>query len=470
MKKITTLLLLGAAVLGLASCQDDDTPVLTNIVNPELNTLKVAAIDGTSEVVTFTWSAPRFFLDGSEASSSIGSYDYAGVSYQLQGDLVGNDFASASIFGSSVSKDYVDVSYEDVAKIMCDKYGMKRDDESHSSAIEFRLLAQFGNLDSMSVVSNSIIVPFVLTPNPPYEGPVPALYICDEAGYGELALYAWGDAEAFGGWPGMVAQVKANKAGKSYWKFQIPDANVNSVLNFIVNNNNQGQQMDLFAGPLKADTYVTIHADGTYSIDAQSPKIYIQSQLGWGEYALYAWGDTEVFGGWPGAQPTHTEMIDGEEWLVFEPNVDSKFSENYIINNNGNGSQFDLAQGQLLENDLFLRVKADGSFTASRGPIVNQPGQFTFYVNKDNSGWPEMAFYVWGDAGEICGGWPGAAPSGPLTINGRDYYYHTFTADVAVNVIINNNNNGSQCGDINGAADAIVFVYGDNSTSLETCF
>lgn len=469
MKNITKYLLLGASVLGLAACQDDETPALTGFENPQLNTLAVSAIDGTSEVVTFTWTEPRFFLEGSNASTSIGSYDYAGISYQLVGDMVGNDFASATVFGSAVSQSYVNIKYDDVAKIMCDKFGMKRDDDTHESAIEFRLMAQYGNLDSMTVVSNSIVVPFVLTPNPPYEGPVPALYICDEAGYGELALYAWGDEEAFGGWPGAQAQVKANKAGKTYWKFQIPDANVNSVLNFIVNNNGQGSQMDLFAGPLKEDTYVTITADG-YTIDTQSPKIYIQSQLGWGDYALYAWGDEEVCGGWPGVQPAETVTIGDEQWLVFDLKISNKLEENYIINNNGGGSQFDLVTAQKLENDLFIRVAADGSYKASRGPVQNQPGQFTFYVNKDLSGWPEMAFYVWGDAGEICGGWPGAAPSGPLTINGRQYYYHTFTADVPVNVIINNNNNGSQCGDINGATDQIIFVYGDGSTSSETCF
>lgn len=445
-------------------------PALESITNPQLNTLAVSAIDGTSQVVTFTWTAPAFFMDGDDYSTSVGSYDYAGISYSLEGDLVGNEFQTSTVFGSSVSRNYVNVNYEDIAKVMCDKYGMKRDDDSHSSSLEFRIVAQYGNLDSMSVVSNSIIVPFVLTPNPPYEGPVPALYICDEAGYGDIALYAWGDEEAFGGWPGVQGQIKTHKAGKTYWKFQIPDANVNSVLNFIVNNNGGGSQMDLFAGPLTADTYITIHSNGTYTLDTQYAKIYIQSQLGWGEYALYAWGDQEVFGGWPGAQPTHHEVINGEEWQVFEPKIAATLSENYIINNNGAGSQFDLAAGQLLESDLFLRVAADGSFTASRGPIQNKPGQFTFYVNKDQVGWDQMAFYVWGDLGEICGGWPGAAPSGPLTINGRDYFYHTFDADVAVNVILNNNNNGSQCGDINGAKDEIVFIYDDLSTSLEIGF
>lgn len=56
----------------------------------------------------------------------------------------------------------------------------------------------------------------------------------------------------------------------------------------------------------------------------------------WGEYAVYSWGnDEEVYGAWPGLVLT----ADDDGWYSFTVPVSRPI--NLIINNNGNGKQFD---------------------------------------------------------------------------------------------------------------------------------
>jgi hypothetical protein len=44
--------------------------------------------------------------------------------------------------------------------------------------------------------------------------------------------------------------------------------------------------------------------------------IYIDNQTGWDAISLYAWGDKEFFGGWPGALPTGTKTVDGVNYTA----------------------------------------------------------------------------------------------------------------------------------------------------------
>ena len=127
-------------------------------------------------------------------------------------------------------------------------------------------------------------------------------------------------------------------------------------------------------------------------------------------------------------------------------------------------------QGYTFDHDTFVRVNADGSFTVSNGPVLNGEDQFTVYADISESGWASISFYVWGDLGEICGGWPGVEASAPITISGSTYYYHTFTANVPVNVIPNNSGAGSQCKDIVGNSDVIIKIASDNSYEIVKTF
>ena len=87
--------------------------------------------------------------------------------------------------------------------------------------------------------------------------------------------------------------------------------------------------------------------------------IYVDDQTGWDAITLYAWGDKEFFGGWPGAQPTGTKTIDGVNYTYWEFTSAGE-TEHLIFNNNGGGSQtpdYDV----VLDRDYYLTVTASGA-------------------------------------------------------------------------------------------------------------
>ncbi len=97
---------------------------------------------------------------------------------------------------------------------------------------------------------------------------------------------------------------------------------------------------------------------------------YVNSALGWDAYAMYVWstskgGDVEA--GWPGVAPSGTTTINGKEWIVFKmTKAYSDYNDtNWIINNNGGGSQYDLMSGYDFQADVYITVAADGTFTVS---------------------------------------------------------------------------------------------------------
>ena len=158
-----------------------------------------------------------------------------------------------------------------------------------------------------------------------------ALFILNESSQTDLALYAWGDAEAFGGWPGMAPTGTQTINGLEYTYFDLGEANTGLSLHLIPNNNNNGVQWegdDLFF-TIDHDIYVRIF-DGGYEViskdyqgggttpEPQLHYIYIDDQTGWDVITLYAWGDKEFFGGWPGVAPTGNKTVDGVDYLYWE--------------------------------------------------------------------------------------------------------------------------------------------------------
>jgi glycosidase len=70
--------------------------------------------------------------------------------------------------------------------------------------------------------------------------------------------------------------------------------------------------------------------------------------------------------------------------------------------------------------------------------------------------------YSWNSTGALTGEWPGKALSQTATIDGKEFYYHTFDSSDAVNIIFNRN--GSQTADITGIDSDTYFEY-DGGTS-----
>ena len=280
------------------------------------------------------------------------------------------------------------------------------------------------------------------------------IYIQNKTDWDEIALYAYGDAEAFGGWPGATPINKEVVGDVEYLVFGLTYDMAGKQLNLIANNNGGGQQLEAFAITVPTDEiFLVINA--SYSLgpvggnprgaDKKRVAIFVDDQTGWDAIALYQWGDVNnLGGGWPGAQVGGIVTIGETAYKVFFFEDALGLSENLIFNNNGGGTQ--LADYGLTynKNEYFLTVTAEGVT-----PIEN-PTTSVVFVD-DQTGWDAIALYMWGDVNNLGGGWPGVQVSGTATVNGTDT--KVFVVDEAVgnteNLIFNNNGGGTQLPDYN---------------------
>ncbi len=87
------------------------------------------------------------------------------------------------------------------------------------------------------------------------------LYINNQTGWTNIALYVWGDAELFGGWPGTAPSSTAEIDGVTYQVWNIGDNG--ATYNPILNDNGAGSQKDCpNAITATRDYYYKVTADG----------------------------------------------------------------------------------------------------------------------------------------------------------------------------------------------------------------
>lgn len=286
-----------------------------------------------------------------------------------------------------------------------------------------------------------------------------AVFILNESSQTELALYAWGDAEAFGGWPGMQPTGTQTIKGVKYTYFDTGEANKGLTLHLIPNNNNGGVQWegDDLGVVMDHDVYIRIYDGGYEVLDAPEPVIkhdgfavFVRNETTWEDpITLYMWGDeNDLNGGWPGMSATGTQVINGVEYTYFDFGAANEgLNENLIFNNSGNGKQ--LADFNFtIERDLYL-VLTDTGVKEEGAPEPQPSSTFKLYV-EDNTGWETMYVYAWNGDGqpELFGGWPGAQLTGTETIDGKTYRVVEFNASDAEYHFIVNNNAGAQIDDV----------------------
>ena len=308
------------------------------------------------------------------------------------------------------------------------------------------------------------------TPLPPeeitHDGYV--IYIVDNTGWDEIAMYAWGDAEAFGSWPGMTPTGTVEKDGVRYKYFDTGVANEGLNLNLIFNNNGGGQQTPDYNVTLNQDFYLEVNADGAVEYDPNNNikhdgyAIFVADCSGWDELYLYMWGTVnDLNGGWPGMAPTGTQTIHGVPYRYFDlgaANCDGTLEEHVILNNNA-GKQFDDVVVFNLDHDVYLELTPDGAreidpsdYTPptppnpggdnpGSNPGGDNPGDepstpaqtYTYHIYVENlTGWDNVELYSWGNNPdgqnfEACGGWGGITPTRTQTIGGVDYLVYTIT-------------------------------------------
>lgn len=76
-------------------------------------------------------------------------------------------------------------------------------------------------------------------------------------------------------------------------------------------------------------------------------------------------------------------------------------------------------------------------------PGEEEPGADGYRVYAyNNTGWPTLSLYMWGDKNALNGEWPGMKPTGTTTINGYDFFYYDMGAQntgLTENLIFSNN-------------------------------
>ena len=303
-------------------------------------------------------------------------------------------------------------------------------------------------------------------PEPEHDGF--CIYVDDQTGWDALALYAWGDGEIFGGWPGASVKGTWKHDGVTWKYFDFGEANTGLVEHLIFNNAGQGTQLADFDFTINRNVYVKITPEGVEEISTDEPvppttdgfAVYIDDQTGWDAISLYMWGDVNNLNGdWPGMQVSGTWDYQGVTWKYFEMGeANTGLAEHLIFNNNGQGTQlndFDFT----IDRNVFLRVTPDGveeldiPFPSGGGSKIPHDGYVLYVLNESSQ--TDLALYARGDT-EAFGTWPGMPATGTETIKGVEYiYFDLGEANTGLDLHLIPNNNG---GGVQWEGDDLEFI------------
>lgn len=230
------------------------------------------------------------------------------------------------------------------------------------------------------------------------------IYIKNETGWTENALYAWaeGRTNILGAWPG----IQATGTEGDYLVFTV-DENIVPA-NLIFNNNGNGSQVEGVSLTEAADIHLVATAITLKVEGAPEPTynnfIYVEDQTGWDNLRMYAYDGTRlsILGSWPGKEADNTQVIEGVTYKVY--GIPDDFAPANIILNNANGTQ--LADFYIEEQkDYYLVATAVG--VVERGEALPEINTFHIYVT-NNTGWETFFLYEYGTPNQITGSWPGA--------------------------------------------------------------
>ncbi len=193
-----------------------------------------------------------------------------------------------------------------------------------------------------------------------------AVFVDNQTSWGDaITLYMWGDVNDLnGGWPGMKPTGTQVKNGVTYTYFDMGAANTGLTEHLIFSNNGASQLSDI-AYTIDHDLYLKVTDSGVEEITQGGTgttagyKLYIDNQTGWASTALYVWGDQELFGTWPGAQPAKTETVGGITYQVWEIGDDNA-TYHPILNDNGGSNQLDSPTAITASRDYYYKVTSSG--------------------------------------------------------------------------------------------------------------
>lgn len=288
------------------------------------------------------------------------------------------------------------------------------------------------------------------------------IYIKNETGWTENALYAWADgrSDILGAWPG----IQATGTEGDYLVFTVDESIVPA--NLIFNNNGNGSQVEGVYLSEAADIHLVATPTTLKVEGAPEPTynnfIYVEDQTGWTTLKMYAYDDTRttILGSWPGKDADNTKEIEGVTYKVY--GIPDDFAPANIILNNASGTQ--LADFYIeLQKDYYLVATTAG--VAERGGTLPETNTYHIYVT-NNTGWETFFLYEYGTPNEITGSWPGA--------QGNDFTFQLAEgATPALHLIFHNNVGEGQEGDkrqyfdITEARDYNLVVTGESVTEKQ---
>lgn len=434
MKKIYYFIMMMITAAGIASCSDDDTPSLTSTVAPVLYEPEIEAFDESTPSVTFNWSNPRFYMDHETHATSVGSYEASGIKYNLQADIAGNNFANAVELGSIISKTFLTVTYKSlVNRLTGSEFGIEVD-EDMEVPMNFRVVAQYGTVDSLSVVSNTITKSVMLHPVPVEpDGYVPYLDRADEISFffeteeeTDYFVWAWddrADGSIFvnNGWPGDVMKLVGIAAnGHRVYKFEFTKV-TDIPTNFIVSK----------AGDVKIYDGIAFTNHGYYTEGSTIPEIverigppsagfepYLESE---DEHALFfetseenayyvwAWGDLGggeaycVNTSWPGDEMKFMGRSSSGKYVYkYKFVATTGIPSNFIISkDNGDTKIYDGLPYTL--NGFYTEGSNDPTVVTRVGapeyvPTISSPDEQSVFFETEGE---YCRVWAWGGPGEL---------------------------------------------------------------------
>ena len=128
-------------------------------------------------------------------------------------------------------------------------------------------------------------------------------------------------------------------------------------------------------------------------IPASKHYIFVTDLTGWDAFGLYAWGDSELFGAWPGEASVGDSIVDGTIYKVFLLDTNGGYYH-LIFNNWNNGLQlpdydiiadrdyfFTITDSEVIENQATVIENVMDSTPKMKviGKEVPYPGAITVY-------------------------------------------------------------------------------------------
>lgn len=137
------------------------------------------------------------------------------------------------------------------------------------------------------------------------------IYVIDETGFDALGLYAWGDGELFGAWPGQ-GWVDEKTIGGDAYKVFLLDAD-GGTYNLIFNNWNNGKQVADFTVTANRDYYLRVSASGVTELTPAGIAAVGLQPAADGSHAYYLNG--RKAGPWGSGRAKGIYIVNGKKYV-----------------------------------------------------------------------------------------------------------------------------------------------------------